>query len=150
MNDTRSVLPLEDEPTEYLLERTGEKAINIIFDASPGPCPGRFIEVETDDGASINAGEWIDRHDGTWALRITELPSILAAGNKERDMVTIREIADEVGMEERLLRTRVNKARRQGEIASVKSGNTVLLIRGEVLPLTYAKRKRGRPKKVLK
>ena len=50
-------------------------AINIIFDGPPGPVCGRFVEVETDDGRSINAGEWIDRGDGMWALRITELPA---------------------------------------------------------------------------
>ena len=50
------------------------KAINIIFDGPPGPEAGRFVEVETDDGKSINAGEWIEREDGLWALRITELP----------------------------------------------------------------------------
>jgi len=50
------------------------KAINIIFDGPPGPEPGRFVEVETDDGKSINAGEWIEREDGLWSLRITSLP----------------------------------------------------------------------------
>ena len=49
------------------------KAINIIFDGPPGHDSGRFVEVETDDGKSINAGEWIQ--DGNyWKLRITELP----------------------------------------------------------------------------
>jgi len=51
------------------------KAINIIFDGPPGPEAGRFVEVETDDGKSINAGEWSKREDGFWNLRITELPS---------------------------------------------------------------------------
>ena len=50
------------------------KAINILFDGPPAPESGRFVEVETDDGKSINAGEWIERDDGLWALRITELP----------------------------------------------------------------------------
>ena len=50
------------------------RPINIVFDGPPGPEAGRFVEVETDDGASINAGEWIDRGDGLWALRITALP----------------------------------------------------------------------------
>ncbi len=50
------------------------KPINVIFDGPPGPKPGRFVEVETDEGASINVGEWIKRKDGFWALRITELP----------------------------------------------------------------------------
>ena len=48
--------------------------INIIFDGPPSNTPGRFIEVETDDGKSINAGEWIEREGGLWALRITTLP----------------------------------------------------------------------------
>lgn len=48
--------------------------INVIFDGPPGPEAGRFVEVETDDGESICVGEWIERPDGYWALRITELP----------------------------------------------------------------------------
>ena len=51
-----------------------KQAINIIFDAPPGNKSGRFIEVETDNGQSINAGKWIERPDGLWSLRITELP----------------------------------------------------------------------------
>ncbi|MFB1500848.1 hypothetical protein [Thiocapsa sp. N5-Cardenillas] len=49
-------------------------AINVIFDGPPGPEAGRFVEVETDDGRSINAGEWSERPDKLWALRITGLP----------------------------------------------------------------------------
>lgn len=51
-----------------------KQAINIIFDGPPSHESGRFVEVETDDGGSINAGKWIERTDGLWALRITELP----------------------------------------------------------------------------
>jgi len=47
--------------------------INIIFDGPPGHDSGQFVEVETDDGKSINAGEWIQRGN-YWVLRITELP----------------------------------------------------------------------------
>ena len=50
-----------------------KQAINIIFDGPPSHESGRFVEVETDDGKSINAGEWIER-DGYWVLRITDLP----------------------------------------------------------------------------
>jgi hypothetical protein len=50
-----------------------KQAINIIFDGPPGPDSGRFVEVETDDGKSINVGEWI-RDGNWWKLRITELP----------------------------------------------------------------------------
>lgn len=55
-------------------ENNMEKPINILFDGPPGPESGRFVEVETDDGKSIRAGEWIEREDGLWALRITALP----------------------------------------------------------------------------
>jgi hypothetical protein len=56
-----------------------EGALNVIFDGPPSHESGRFVEVETDDGRSINAGQWIERPDGLWALRITSLPS---AGGK--------------------------------------------------------------------
>jgi len=46
-------------------------ALNIIFNGPPGPEGGRFIEVETDDGHSVRAGEWSQRPDGHWRLRIT-------------------------------------------------------------------------------
>lgn len=55
-------------------ERREMSVINIIFDGPPSHDGGRFVEVETDEGKSINAGEWIERPDGFWALRITELP----------------------------------------------------------------------------
>lgn len=51
-----------------------DQPINIIFDGPPSHESGRFVEVETDDGKSISVGEWIEREDGLWALRITELP----------------------------------------------------------------------------
>ena len=49
-------------------------AINIIFDAPPGPHSGRFIEVENDAGESISIGQWLQRPDGYWSLRIDALP----------------------------------------------------------------------------
>jgi hypothetical protein len=58
---------------------TTGQAINIVFDGPPGPEAGRFVEVETDNGASIKIGTWVKREDGWWALRITELPSVEAA-----------------------------------------------------------------------
>ena len=53
-------------------------AVNILFDGPPSHESGRFVEVETDDGKGISAGEWgkwIERPDGLWALRIDHLPS---------------------------------------------------------------------------
>ena len=44
--------------------------IRIVFDAPPGPESGRFIEVEDTEGRSINIGEWHERADGWWELRI--------------------------------------------------------------------------------
>ena len=54
-----------------------DKAINIIFDGPPSHISGRFVEVETDDGKSINIGKWVEREDGLWALRINSLPQTL-------------------------------------------------------------------------
>ena len=46
------------------------EAVNIIFDGPPGPTAGRFVEVEDDAGNSLRIGEWIERPDGLWSLRI--------------------------------------------------------------------------------
>lgn len=49
------------------------KAINIVFDGPPGHDAPKFVEIETDNGKSINIGKWIQ--DGNyWKLRISELP----------------------------------------------------------------------------
>lgn len=50
------------------------KAINVVFDGTPAPEGGRFVEVETDDGHSISIGQWLERSDGNWALRIGNVP----------------------------------------------------------------------------
>lgn len=44
--------------------------IDVVFDGPPSHESGRFVEVEDPSGRSVNAGEWIDRGDGLWALRI--------------------------------------------------------------------------------
>ena len=44
--------------------------INIILDDAPDHESGRFVEVEDDDGRSISIGEWTERDDGYWGLRI--------------------------------------------------------------------------------
>ncbi len=52
--------------------------LNFVFDGPPRPKGARFVEVETDDGRSVNVGEWIERKDGLWSLRIvsTDLDKI--------------------------------------------------------------------------
>lgn len=44
--------------------------IDIVFDGPPGPVAARFVEVENAQGESINFGEWLERDDGFWVLRI--------------------------------------------------------------------------------
>jgi hypothetical protein len=44
--------------------------IRILFDGPPSFEPGRFVEVEGPDGASIKVGDWCDRGDGFWSLDI--------------------------------------------------------------------------------
>ena len=48
--------------------------INIVFDGPPSHESGRFVEVEDDSGRGIKCGEWSERPDGFWALRIEALP----------------------------------------------------------------------------
>lgn len=57
-------------------------AINIVFDGPPGAVPGRFVEVEDDTGASVSVGQWINRPDDTWVLRI-ETPSLTSSVHHE-------------------------------------------------------------------
>jgi hypothetical protein len=46
-------------------------ALHVVFDGLPGPEGGRFVEVETSDGESVDAGEWYGpRADGLYELRI--------------------------------------------------------------------------------
>lgn len=44
--------------------------LDIVFDGPPGPEAGRFVEVETTDGRSVRVGEWRERDDKFWVLRI--------------------------------------------------------------------------------
>ena len=46
------------------------KTVDIVFDGPPSHESGRFVEVEDMDGRSLKLGEWIDRGNGLWALRI--------------------------------------------------------------------------------
>lgn len=47
-----------------------ENFIDIVFDGPPSHESGRFVEVENAKGESIKFGEWVERADGYWALRI--------------------------------------------------------------------------------
>jgi|GEM_PF-3207081 len=58
---------LEAERDALLAERT---LVDIVFDGPPSHESGKFVEVEDMSGASVRVGEWIDRGNGYWALRI--------------------------------------------------------------------------------
>jgi hypothetical protein len=45
--------------------------VDIVFDGPPGPESGRLVEVEDANGKSIKFGEWIERKDGRWVLRVS-------------------------------------------------------------------------------
>lgn len=47
-----------------------DRVIDVVFDGPPSHQSGRFVEVEDEHGASVNVGEWVDRGNGFWALRI--------------------------------------------------------------------------------
>lgn len=48
------------------------KYVDIVFDGPPGPEPNGFVEVEDAERRSIRFGEWVERDDGCWALRISD------------------------------------------------------------------------------
>ena len=48
------------------------KALHIVFDGPPGPTAGRFVEIEDENGVSFRAGEWHERADGLWEIRIQQ------------------------------------------------------------------------------
>tara|TARA_R110000822_G_scaffold310554_1_gene444061 strand:- start:45808 stop:46239 length:432 start_codon:yes stop_codon:yes gene_type:complete len=60
----------EPEPVVAPESKPSDDFIDFVFDGPPGPECGRFVESEDPSGASISAGEWIDRKDGYWALRV--------------------------------------------------------------------------------
>ena len=68
--------------------------IRIVFDGPPAHESGRFIEVEDVSGKSIRVGEWHERQDGLWELRISGV-------NLEADAAA-RRISDENQREETL------------------------------------------------
>jgi hypothetical protein len=59
------------------------KHIDIVFE---GNMPNAlFVEVEDDTGKSIALGEWLQRPDGHWALRLNAfaVAEMLADGREE-------------------------------------------------------------------
>lgn len=48
------------------------KYINIVFQGEPGAEAPLFVEVENEHREGINPGQWVEREDGYWVLRIPE------------------------------------------------------------------------------
>ena len=44
--------------------------VDIVFDAPPGHVSGCFVDAEDASGRGVKVGDWIDRKDGYWALRL--------------------------------------------------------------------------------
>ena len=73
-------------PTDY---------IDIVFDTPPSPGGCQFIEVEDSQGKSMRLGEWIERPDGTWAIRFN--PADYVSYLKEPTYWMLKAGADVIG-----------------------------------------------------
>ena len=69
--DAVAAMPLLLAEIRERRARDARAFIDIVFDGPPSHESGRFVEVEDERGHSVNAGEWIDRGDGMFALRIS-------------------------------------------------------------------------------
>lgn len=81
-----------DNPTDDVIE--------VVFDGPPAHISGRFVEVENSRGESIHAGEWVEREDGYWALRIE--PRRADSPTRSENEVkaeALREFADTLGVD---------------------------------------------------
>jgi len=67
--------------------------VDIVFDGPPSHESGRFVEVEDNKGAGISYGDWVERADGYWVLRI---PRIQRTPRPGIDREKVREIVDEL------------------------------------------------------
>jgi hypothetical protein len=70
--------------------------IDIVFDGPPSHESGRFVEVEDASGKSISAGEWIERPDKLWALRI---PRPLEVEDDPNSLLTTIRLTEYLPME---------------------------------------------------
>jgi hypothetical protein len=72
IRDAREALTaLQEQPAPVWVKPL--PVLHIVFDGPPSHDGGRFVEVETPDGKSIRAGEWRERSDGLWELRLSAL-----------------------------------------------------------------------------
>lgn len=51
-------------------KRVRKSYVDIVFQGEPGGEAPQFVEVEDSKGRGIKFGEWIEREDGYWVLRV--------------------------------------------------------------------------------
>ena len=55
----------------YVMEaELNSEFVDVVFDGPPSHESGRFVECEGPGEVGTRVGEWIDRENGLWALRI--------------------------------------------------------------------------------
>jgi hypothetical protein len=76
----------EIDRLQKIIKTASSDYIDIVFTAPPGPgdeCV--FVEAENTRGESIRVGEWVERTDGFWALRIPSKHAEIERLTAERD-----------------------------------------------------------------
>jgi len=61
---------MDGEPLEPMRE------LHFIFDGPPGPEGPRLVDVENENGYTLNPGEWRQRSDGLWEL-VVKIPETM-------------------------------------------------------------------------
>jgi hypothetical protein len=90
-----SMRNLRDEMFTILAKQpAAQRSIDIVFDGPPSHESGRFVEVESPPGRSINFGEWVRREDGYWALRFMQPEQPAAKVPDGWKLVPVRPTAD--------------------------------------------------------
>lgn len=136
-NGTGSILSIEEGRTIENALAQAEKAhaaaapntgeyqgpIDVVFDGPPDVEAGRFVEVEDLHGNSVNVGEWIDRGDGTWALRLQPGRAPAAEGDEGRGATLSRMQAEipweRPSQDEQRLHAALHIMKAAGKIAAV-------------------------------
>ena len=50
------------------------KEIRLVFDAPPGRDMPTLVEIEDENGRSVDCGDWRERADGYWELVLPAAP----------------------------------------------------------------------------
>ena len=128
----RNRLAAELAEARKQLEAKPSGELRFVCDAAPGPEGGRFVEVEDASGNSIRAGEWRQRGDGLWELRVFIYPMLspqaakpVEASGDERRETVMQELV-RLRAENDMLRSDAESAERQ--LAEAKSDNRRMTI----------------------